>query len=147
MKASEHNLIFIVEDNEMYSFFLDFTLSNKSTCRFIRFKTGEECIENLYLNPMMVILDYSLPGINGEETLKKIKEYNSEIPVVIHTGNKDVHVALKLLKDGASNYILKEGDAIPEIEKIVNVILEQTKKRKQNTKFNFKIFLSIISRN
>jgi two-component system response regulator AtoC len=130
MKAIEHNLIFIVEDNEMYSFFLDFTLSNKSTCRFIRFKTGEECIENLYLNPIMVILDYGLPGINGEETFKKIREYNPEIPVVIHTGNKDVHLALKLLNDGVSNYILKEGNAISEIEKIVNIISEQTKKKK-----------------
>jgi CheY-like chemotaxis protein len=36
--------------------------------------SGEECLNSLSWNPDVIILDHYLPGINGVETLKTIKE-------------------------------------------------------------------------
>ena len=95
MKTETHNLAFIVEDNEMFSTMLDYTLSNDSNsmCRFVSYKSGEECIHNLYMNPIMVILDYGLPGMDGLKTLKVIKKYNPDISVVILTSKNDANIA------------------------------------------------------
>jgi len=105
-------LIFIVEDNEMYSTMLDYILSKENTHQFIRFNSGEKCMENIYLNPDVVILDYGLPGVNGLETLFNIKKYDQHIPVIILTGNRDLSVAKKLLDSGAFDYINKDDEDV-----------------------------------
>ncbi|HET6227645.1 MAG TPA: response regulator [Bacteroidia bacterium] len=111
MKDTKH-LIFIVEDNEMYSTMLDYILSKENTHQFIRFNSGEKCMENIYLNPDVIILDYGLPGIDGLETLFNIKKYDAHIPVIILTGNRNLSVAKKLLDSGAFDYINKDDDDV-----------------------------------
>ena len=125
MKTQICNLAFIVEDNEMFSTMLDYALSNDSNnlCRFISFKTGEECINNLYMNPIMVILDYGLPGMDGLKTLKVIKKYNPGISVVILTSKNDANVARDFFNASAEHYIVKQKSTIPYIIKIINNIL------------------------
>ena len=120
----KHNLIFIVEDNEMYSLLLDYTLTNESVCRTMSFKSGEECIKNLHLNPMIVILDYSLPGMNGKETLQHIRKYNKNIPVVILTGNDDVEVARNFLNEGIFYYLIKGENTVLELEEVINKVID-----------------------
>jgi DNA-binding NtrC family response regulator len=105
-------LVFIVEDNEMYSTMLDYILSKENTHQFIRFNTGEKCMENIYLNPDVIILDYGLPGVDGLETLLNIKKYDVHIPVIILTGNRNLSVAKKLLDSGAFDYINKDDDDV-----------------------------------
>ncbi len=125
MKTATHNLAFIVEDNEMFSTMLDYTLSNDSNsmCRFVSYKSGEECIHNLYMNPIVVILDYGLPGMNGLKTLKVIKKYNSDISVVILTSKNDASLARNVFNAGAEHYLVKQKSTVPQITKIINVIL------------------------
>lgn len=70
--------------------------------------------------PDVVLLDLRLPGMDGLECLKKLKEINSDVKVVIVTivGRKDsMDEAAKL---GVSSYVLKpvtKNKLIPEIEK------------------------------
>src|SRR4051812_38511831 len=99
--------IFIVEDNEIYSMMLDYILSKDSIYEFVNFKSGEECLANLHLNPDIIILDYGLPGMNGYETLLEIKKYNPNIHVVFLSNNEDKKLAKKLLRSGADYYVLK----------------------------------------
>lgn len=124
MEHVQHKLVFIVEDNDMYSMMLDYMLSKESACHFISFKTGEECIANLELDPDLVILDYGLPGLNGLETFKEIKKYNGDIPVVILTENQDVHVAQQFVHEGGLyEYLLKEKNSVAQINKIIDKLL------------------------
>ena len=74
MLEEKHKHIFIVDDNEMYSTMLSYTLSKDNIYKFVSFKSGEECIKNLYLNPEIIILDYGLLGMDGYDTLLKIKK-------------------------------------------------------------------------
>ena len=96
MKTTSPKHIFIVEDNEIYSMMLDYILSKDTIYKFVNFKSGEECLANLYLNPDIIILDYSLPGINGHETLVKIKAYNPKIHVIFLSDNNDKKLKKKL---------------------------------------------------
>jgi len=124
MEHVQHKLVFIVEDNDMYSLMLDYMLSKESSCRFVSFKTGEECIANLSMNPDLIILDYGLPGLNGLETFKEIKKYNSQIPVVMLTENHDVHVAQQFMHEGGIyEYLLKEKDSVKQISAIIDKLL------------------------
>ena len=129
MTNEKHNLVFIVEDNDIYSLMLDYTLSNDSICRIMSFKTGEECISNLHLNPMMIILDYSLPGIDGMETFLEIKKYNLEIPVVILTANHDMKIARKFLNAGVYDFLEKEENAVAQIEHLINTVIKRCEER------------------
>jgi DNA-binding NarL/FixJ family response regulator len=99
--------IFIVEDNEIYSMMLDYTLAKDSIYKFISFKSGEECLKNLYLRPDIIILDYGLPGMNGYHTLLEIKKFNARTHVMILTGHEDEKLKGDLLAAGADDYILK----------------------------------------
>jgi DNA-binding NarL/FixJ family response regulator len=121
MSSPKH--IFIVEDNEIYSMMLDYILSKDNMYQFVSFKSGEECIENLYLNPDIIILDYGLPGMNGYDTLLEIKKQNPKIHVVVLSTNKDKKLAADFIKAGADDYVLKQGHGEAQIiEKIENIL-------------------------
>ena len=102
--------IFIVEDDPLYGEMLKYHLSLNPDNEVVKFETGEECLRNLYQAPSLISLDYSLPDMSGFEVIKKVQEYNSDIPIVIVSGQEDVATAVKLLKDGAYDYFVKDED-------------------------------------
>ena len=57
--------------------------------------------------PEIVITDIKMPGMDGIEVLKKIKELNTETEVIIITGHGDIENAIEALKHGASDFINK----------------------------------------
>lgn len=144
MEAVRNKLVFLVEDNELYSLMLDYTLSNDSMVKFMCFKTGEECLKNLHLNPMLVILDYWLPGINGLETLKKIRAYRSKIPVIILTQDRDVEIATKLLNEGVKDYFNKERESVAEIKKIIDSELKKLIEKEEKQVLGMKAIVFVF---
>jgi DNA-binding NarL/FixJ family response regulator len=133
MIAKRPKHIFIVEDNEIYSMMLDYILSKDSIYQFVSFKSGEECIENLYLDPDVIILDYGLPGMNGYETLLEIKKKNPNIHVVILSNNDDRKLMKKLLEAGADDYVLKRGHGENQIIEKIEDILSRDEAKKEVT--------------
>ena len=125
MSHIKKRLVFIVEDNEMYSLMLDYKLSNSSIVQCVSFKTGEECIQNLALEPILIILDYWLPGIDGKETFEQIKKISPQIPVIFLTRNEDEEVGKELLKMGVYDYIFKGDDPIQHLKAIINFFLDK----------------------
>jgi two-component system response regulator AtoC len=102
--------IFIVEDDPWYGEILEYHLSLNPDHEIYRYATGKECLANLSKKPRLISMDYSLPDTNGVDLLKKIKEYNPEIPVIIISGQEDVSTAVDLLKKGASDYFIKDDN-------------------------------------
>ncbi|MBI5749526.1 MAG: response regulator [Nitrospinae bacterium] len=60
--------------------------------------------------PHIVLLDIRMPGMGGIEALKKIKEIDREIGVVMITAVKEEETAKEILKLGADDYITKPMD-------------------------------------
>ncbi|MBI1222147.1 MAG: response regulator [Bacteroidetes bacterium] len=114
--------IFIVEDDEWYSEFLIYHLTLNPDYEVRKFRTAKEFLGALAENPNIVTLDYSLPDLTGSEVLKKVKDYNNDIQVLIISGQEDVNTAVELLKQGAYDYIVKNEDARNRILSVVNNI-------------------------
>ena len=129
--------IFIVEDNEIYSMMLDYILSKDSMYRFVSFKSGEECIKNLYLRPDVIILDYGLPGMNGYETLLEIKKYDPAIHVVMLTTHREPGLEKKLLEAGADDFVQKQGHGELQVIQKIEAILAHDRMEKELNERSF----------
>jgi len=147
---SESFSIFVVEDDEFYSEVLEYHLSLNPDVTVTKFTNAKEFLKNLDKNPDAITLDYSLPDMSGEEVLRKIKEYNSEIPVVMVSGQEDIKTAITLLKDGAYDYIVKDEDTKDRIWNAIKNIREneglkkEISELKQQVKKKYDFTTSII---
>jgi DNA-binding NtrC family response regulator len=59
------------------------------------------------LNPDVVLTDLNMPGMDGVELLRKVKETRSELPVVIMTAYGGVETAVSAMREGATDYLTK----------------------------------------
>jgi DNA-binding NtrC family response regulator len=119
--------VFIIEDNEVYAKALHHHLSLNPDNEVEVFHTGKSFLQALHTRPDMVTLDYSLPDTTGEEILKKIKEFDKEIPVVIVSGQEDIRTAVNLLREGAYDYIVKDENTRERLWNTVNHIRENVR--------------------
>lgn len=103
--------IFLVEDDPWYGELLKYHLSLNPDNVVFLFDNANDCLANLYKKPDVVCTDYGLPDLNGLELLKKLKNYNNDLPVIVISGQEEVEVAVSLLKQGAVDYILKDDNA------------------------------------
>lgn len=70
--------------------------------------TGKKTIEWLQANtPDLVLCDFRLEDMNGDELLKRAKEIHYAVPFIIITGYSDVKAAVDVMKHGAFDYITK----------------------------------------
>ena len=73
--------------------------------------SGEETLATLAREPFdLILLDVSMPGMDGVETLKRITALESPVPVIMVTANSDIGLTSKLLALGAADYIPKPFD-------------------------------------
>jgi DNA-binding NtrC family response regulator len=70
--------------------------------------SGEEALQKLSeLEPQVVLLDLRLPGMNGLEVLKTIRERHSGTEVIMLTGHGSIDSAIDSIRVGAFDYIVK----------------------------------------
>ena len=86
---------------------------------------GEEGLRQIQKSsPHCVLLDYSLPGHNGIEVLKHIREEYPFVPVVMLTGQGNEAIAVQAIHEGAQNYITKSTITPETIQRVVHVATE-----------------------
>ncbi len=71
-----------------------------------------------------VVLDLSMPGMNGLEVLRQLKEHHSDIPVVIITAYGSTHTAIDALRLGAYDYVTKPFE-LEELQTLVERAIER----------------------
>jgi two-component system nitrogen regulation response regulator NtrX len=70
--------------------------------------SGEEALRILKeQNPELILLDVWLPGIDGVQTLKDIKNMKPDLPVIVISGHGNIELAVKATKMGAYDFLEK----------------------------------------
>jgi CheY-like chemotaxis protein len=80
--------------------------------------TGPEALEKLSQHPDVVVLDISMPGMDGHETLERIKAIQPDLPVIMLTGHGGLSSAKSALAQGAFDYLAKPCDVSLLTQKI-----------------------------
>jgi DNA-binding NtrC family response regulator len=102
--------IFVVEDDPAYTKFLKYVLELNPDYEVEFFTSGKDCLANLYKNPAVITLDYSLPDMAGEKVLSQIRSHDPNMSVIIVSAQEKIHTAVELLKLGAFDYISKDHE-------------------------------------
>lgn len=112
--------IFVVEDDLAFGTIIKRTLEKENNNYDVtHFRSGEDFLNNIHLNPDIVTLDYNLPGISGLDILKKINDYDNTIAPIIVSGQESVEVAVDAYKNGAKYYIVKNPNTFAELTHVV----------------------------
>lgn len=106
MEKDDFNIL-IVDDEEYIRKNLKLILEPEGYNTFDA-RSGEEAIKIFQSNKIdLVLLDLKMEGMSGEETLKQIKDINSETIVVIMTAHATLDSSLEAIKYGAYDYLKK----------------------------------------
>ena len=121
--------ILIVDDDKLLQNSLDTILSEKYDTLIAG--SGEEALRLLPSHDIdLVLLDIRLPGINGIETLSRIRQLNGKAVVIMMTAYEDVKSVISSMKLGAFDYLVKPLD-IEELDLIIERSLETLKLKRE----------------
>jgi two-component system response regulator AtoC len=123
--------VFIIEDDPIVTSVIKQSLIVNANCEIFTFDNAQDSLNNLHLNPDIVILDYNLPDEDGFSVMAKIKSYSQTIQVIICSGQEKADVVLKCLNNGANGYVFKDEMMIEYIRKSVNTLAENSTLRKE----------------
>jgi DNA-binding NarL/FixJ family response regulator len=71
---------------------------------------GHEALDKVLKNDYdVIVLDISMPGINGLDVLKQIKSQKPKLPILALTMHPEEQYAVRVLRAGASGYLTKES--------------------------------------
>jgi DNA-binding NtrC family response regulator len=121
--------IFIVEDDVFYGEMLKHHLSLNPDNEVHLFKTGNDCLKNIFKAPSLISLDYSLPDMSGLDVMKQIRKENTEVPIIIVSGQEDISTAVTLLREGAYDYFVKDPDVKDRLWNVIKKIRENLQLR------------------
>ncbi len=113
----------IVEDNEQLRTTLARVLSRAEGFRCIsHYGDAESALEGLRKDrPEVVLMDINLPGMNGVECVRQLKQAMPEILVIMLTVYEDTENIFNALAAGASGYLLKRTKSAELLEAISEV--------------------------
>lgn len=104
--------VLIADDHEILRFGISTFLSSADNIQIVgEASSGEECIELFkQKNPDVCVLDISMPGMNGIETTKAIREIDPDVKVLILSMHIDKAILDQVLEAGINGYLLKDTE-------------------------------------
>jgi two-component system response regulator AtoC len=101
-------MILIVDDDKNICKMIEASLRKERKYDIETSLSGEACLRFLREDiPDLILLDIQMPGIDGIETLQKIKQENSGIPVIMMTAHGTIERAVQSMKLGAYDFLTK----------------------------------------
>jgi nitrogen regulation protein NR(I) len=93
--------------------------------------SGEEGLKMIpKLRPDLVLSDIRMAGLNGLETLRRIRQIDPKLPVILMTAYGTTQTAIEAMKLGAYDYLLKPFD-VPRLKQLVANALKASKDMRQ----------------
>ena len=118
MTNSLNTRVLIVDDEEDFLALLAKRLETRNL-KVSKATRGEEAVEMVKQQDFdAIILDLSMPGMDGLETLQQIKNDHPEAEVIILTGHGTIQAGIEAMKLGADDFLEKPVDISVLMEKI-----------------------------
>jgi len=109
--TNEETKILVVDDDPAISKLVRMALESESYQVLVA-NSGKEAIKEMSdWRPHLVLLDVSMPGLNGIDTLKYLRAYDEYVSTLFVSGKSDVDDVVRGLDAGADDYIRKPFDA------------------------------------
>ena len=120
--------VWIVDDDSSIRWVMEKALSRAGlNCR--PFETGDDVLKALTEEePLVVVSDIRMPGMDGITLLSKLKSQQPDLPVIITTAHSDLDSAVNSYEEGAFEYLPKPFD----IEEMVATVTRAQSQRNQH---------------
>jgi DNA-binding NtrC family response regulator len=123
--------LLIVDDDPGQRSLLDSFLRSQGFCTILA-ENGEQALDKLREQKVeMMISDVRMPGLSGLETLRRARQENSIIPVLLVTAYADIREAVGAMRDGAVNYLAKPID----LDELLRIVQQATGLRPEAVRF------------
>ena len=103
--------ILIAEDDPLQRRMLSAMLSKKLGYEVIATSNGKEAFDRIQASNIdaidAVLLDIDMPVMDGFTALKAIRKYRPDLPVLMLTSSNDTDIAVRAIKEGASDFVVK----------------------------------------
>lgn len=119
--------ILLIEDNPDHAELVETTLSDYQVHWEKSGKSGLEYLKGLNVDalPDVILVDYSLPGLDGLQVIELILKKDFDIPLIMITGQGDEEIAVTAMKLGAYDYIVKAGSYLTALPVAVRNVIDR----------------------
>ena len=136
------NQIAVIDDDRSFRSYLK-TLLESMGYRVTCFASGEAALETLEdgLPPSLIILDIIMEGMSGIEVLRRVREIDEDLPIIMLTGVDQTQTIVEAMRLGASDYLVKpfeteeleialrnvfeKADLVDEIKRLRNLLQKE----------------------
>ncbi|MCI5057363.1 MAG: response regulator [Flavobacteriales bacterium] len=150
MNAFYNQLIFIVDDDEAFLKLFSKKIENEGFRNVKTFSSADTCLLCLDQEPDIILLDYQMPGKNGIDALKDIKNSKSNARVVFLTASEDKKVADDAFKYDAFDYVVKNDTSFGRVKLLLKRINKlnataEAQKKARRLKITLVIILLLLT--
>ncbi len=110
--------ILLVDDEEEFTRILSERMNARGVS-VVTAKSGPDALEKAQKERFdAIILDMLMPGMDGIETLKRLREINPDFQIIMLTGHATLQKGIEAVKLGAMDFLEKPADIQQLVEKI-----------------------------
>jgi two-component system response regulator FixJ len=103
-------IIYVIDDDDAVRNSMEFLLKTAGI-KVRGFESAKAFLDVLPdVNSGCIITDVRMPGITGIDLLRRVKEFNADLPVIVITGHGDITLAVEAMKIGAVDFLEKPFD-------------------------------------
>ena len=115
--------IIILDDDLFFGNLVKNFLKNHFDEKIEYFSNEDVFLEHLTSDPSIIILDHHLPTSSGLEMIPKIQSINPNATIIYLSGQEFMHIAIKAMRMGVTDYIEKDRHSFLELKLIIDKLL------------------------
>ncbi|MCE5303005.1 MAG: response regulator [Planctomycetaceae bacterium] len=123
----EPEVILVVEDDGSLSKLIQKQLATVGH-QTVGVHSGQAALDWLKQDsPSLMLLDYSLPDMRGEQLIERIQSQGRRVPFVVATGHGSESVAVEMMRRGAYDYLVKDATFLKLLPLVVERALDRVR--------------------
>ena len=130
-ELSESSTVLVVEDDEGLSRLIKKSLETIGV-NVKAVHSGAEAIDFIVNHsPLITLLDYRLPDMTASQIVQDLKGRKIEFQFIVMTGHGDERVAVEMMKAGARDYIVKQGQFFELLPSVIKWVFKELASEKE----------------